>query len=229
MLRKINENTIVQIHENPYSSNTYIIVSSTHAIVIDPGISTTDEVCEVRKYLEVSGVRDVYIIHTHMHFDHVASTALLRRYLSDSGFRVLVLHHCSEAEYLERGDSYVTLAVPFFNSVLEPTQIDLAVTDSYKLSIGEYMVEVIHTPGHTIGSICLVVPKLRVVFTGDTVFSDGVPGRVDVPTSSPQDLVSSLLKLRSKLRGEYLVLPGHGRLYRGLLEELIERCLRYLT
>ena len=76
------------------------------------------------------------------------------------------------------------------------------------IRFGEIRLEVLHTPGHTEGSICLLANDQRLLFTGDTLFRGGL-GRVDLPGASPEAMVESLSRL-STLESDLRVLPGHG-------------------
>ena len=76
------------------------------------------------------------------------------------------------------------------------------------IRFGDIRLEVLHTPGHTEGSICLLANDQRLLFTGDTLFRGGL-GRVDLPGASPEAMVESLARLRH-LEPDLRVLPGHG-------------------
>jgi hydroxyacylglutathione hydrolase len=157
----------------------YIIYdeSSKKAAIVDPGFGEGQLEKEIRS-------RDLsveYIILTHHHADHTAGAVSLRNFY---GARILA--HEKDALMI-RG-------------------VDLTLFDGEIIKIGEVDVEIVHTPGHTPGGICLLVEK-KFILTGDTLFIDEC-GRCDLPGSSLSDMFHSLKKLGS-LPDELVVYPGH--------------------
>jgi len=181
-------------------SNMYLLVDKTVAL-IDAGTGRCFGA--VKQNLEDLGFKpsDVkLLINTHCHFDHIGGDYDFVK----AGCKVAI--HESEAELLEKGEQFVTMA-QFFDEKLEPIKISRKLRDGDRIELGESILEVIHTPGHTFGSICLFEPKLGALFSGDTVFCGDV-GRTDLPTSDTAALVNSIRKL-SKLKVRDLY-PGHG-------------------
>lgn len=128
----------------------------------------------------VKNYKPKYIILTHTHFDHVF-----------------------EVEKIKLVCGAKTLA-----HFLENFKVDEFVEDRYKIKLGDLKLEVLHTPGHTPGSICLYEEKTKSLFSGDTVFSSGSFGRTDLPGGSLKEIIKSLEKL-SRIDVEMLY-PGHG-------------------
>lgn len=89
-------------------------------------------------------------------------------------------------------------------------EADSRLNDEDVLHIGDIKFQVLHTPGHTQGSICLYCEEERMIFTGDTIFR-GSWGRVDLPTGSFDNLISSIENKLMPLPGETIVYPGHGK------------------
>ncbi|RLE65677.1 MAG: MBL fold metallo-hydrolase [Thermoprotei archaeon] len=214
-MQNIWKNVYVETHTSRYSSNTYIIDNEDEVIVIDPGFKDLSD--SLIKFL--ASHRKINIIHTHMHYDHIAATTVLRKMFKE---KVKVYHHILESEYLEKGDSIYTLAT-LFGDHIEPITVNEKIKEGEIVSI-KTPLRVIHTPGHTIGSICIIYEKI--VFTGDTLFSNGQVGASNLPTGNRLDLMSSLLKLE-KIEGE-IIAPGHGPVAFHPLKELVKEALLLL-
>jgi len=152
------------------------------------------------KILDAMGVTEKLekIVLTHCHYDHSGGTKRLRE-LTDS--EVLVHEHGAEA--LEKGDSSRT-ASSLFGIEIESFKPDKTLSGGDRVGT----LEVIHTPGHTRDSICLHNPDTKDLFTGDTVFPNGRPGRTDLPTGDTQKMIKSLKKIR-KIDAKQIY-TGHG-------------------
>ena len=179
---------MLNIHAMPlglYQTNTYIVSQegSRKCIVIDPGY----EADTIMGRVALLGLEIEAILLTHGHFDHVGA---VRAIAADTDCQVFV----SEKE----------LSLP-------PTMTDgpLYYTDLYPaegtLSLAGMEIKILPTPGHTPGSVCLLIADA--MFSGDTLFA-GSMGRCDFPGSSIFDMRKSLKKLYN-LAGDYRVLPGH--------------------
>ena len=169
-----------------YQTNCYIIHddTSTSCCVIDPGY--TPEV--VLDYLEAQELSVDAILLTHGHFDHVGG---VKEIAAETGCKV----------YLCEAD----LSMPPMM-----TAGKLYYTDTYQdgdtLSLSGLSIRVLHTPGHTPGSVCLVVENS--IFSGDTLFQRS-SGRTDLP-GGDWDTICASLKRLGALEGNYFVHPGHG-------------------
>ena len=171
------------------SSNIYVI-GSEEATVVDTGVG--DEMNSLKASLREMGLKpgDVsQVVLTHGHFDHVGG---LQELLSEAEPDILV----HEEELRMLGWEYSSKAKKLRDGDVVETELGRLV--------------VIHTPGHTAGSICLFDEDRLILYSGDTVFADGFFGRYDLPTGSLRMLVQSLNRL-SDLTVETL-LPGHGRI-----------------
>lgn len=152
-------------------------------LVIDPG-AESEKIIKKIKYL---GLKIEYIINTHGHSDHIGANKELRKYT-----RAKLLIHKEDLPYL----FYFSSPEP--DSYLEENQI---------FWIGSYQLKVIHTPGHTPGSVCLLGDNL--VFTGDTLFCGGI-GRTDLHGGDERGISSSLKNKLLTLPDKTAILPGHG-------------------
>ncbi|MDI6643254.1 MAG: MBL fold metallo-hydrolase [Candidatus Hodarchaeaceae archaeon] len=140
------------------------------------------------------------LINTHCHFDHTGGDWDFVA----AGCEVAI--HEFEAGLLRDGEQTITMAGSFGRR-LEPVEVARELREGDRVKLGELTLQVVHTPGHTQGSISLYEHKRGILFSGDTVFCDGV-GRTDLPTSNAKALARSLRKL-SALDVESLY-PGHG-------------------
>jgi hydroxyacylglutathione hydrolase len=167
------------------------------AAIIDAPLGTTKRIMEV---IAAAEVKVLYLITTHGHWDHIADNVALLEATGATlcahtwdATRMANPHLASEDEF--------TLPVP-------PSRPDHYVSDGEVLPLGECNLVVMHTPGHTPGSICIHDTEASVVFTGDTLYRMGV-GRTDFPGANPQHLNKSLLRLAA-LPDKTRVYPGHG-------------------
>ena len=191
------------------------IVSGVKGAVIDAG--NPESVLEKVREL---GIGINYLLTTHYHFDHVLGLAVLR---AKTGGRVVV--HEADASALESGDGGRVLS-HFFGDGFAKLPVDWKLAGGELIDLGGLVLEVVHTPGHTPGGICFYEPVSRSLFSGDTVFADGV-GRTDFPGGSFSVLKKSVEKLLElhRGRGVEIIYPGHGPLGRGEdLEGIYEEC-----
>ena len=136
------------------------------------------------------------VINTHIHFDHTLGNPAFR------GIAPVWAHR------MERRALYYA-ANMFFTTLISgkiPGRIDFRLSEGDLLMLGNERVTVLHTPGHSPGSLCLYWPGNLIA--GDTIFVAGV-GRTDLPLGSAADLKSSIKRLMDQLPGETLVWPGH--------------------
>ncbi len=192
---------IHQIGGMGFDSNIYLIIDEVIAL-IDAGTGMNFETVKrnMNKFnLKPSDVG--LIINTHCHYDHAGGD---RDFVSAFGCGVEI--HELEARLLREGDQVITLAGGFGRR-LEPIEVARELYEGDRIKLGEFTLEVLHTPGHTSGSISLYEPSHRALISGDTAFCGGV-GRTDLPTSDIEALVRSLRRL-SALDVEKLY-PGHG-------------------
>ena len=165
------------------------------AAVVDPGGDEDRILAEVEK----AGLTVEYIICTHGHPDHVCGN---RRIKEATGAAIIM--HSADAAFFGQAD-----VQNYFSMLgLEPSPpVDRLVEDGDFIEIGEEKLEVIHTPGHTPGGICLLCGSD--LLTGDTLFVGGI-GRTDFPGGSHQDLMDSIRTRLGNLPGDTVVWPGHG-------------------
>jgi len=193
------------IHEiipvGPLQCNCSIIGDETtrEAMVIDPGDDIDDVLAITRKYnLQVK-----QIVITHAHIDHVGGAMKLR---TATGAPILL--NQNDYALLKMLDVQAAwIGVPTPGKV----DIDRSITTGESVSAGSHTANVLHTPGHTEGSICLYFPAEKKLIAGDTLFAGSI-GRTDLPGGSMQKIMRSLHETVLALPDETLVVPGHGPL-----------------
>ncbi len=183
----------------PLGCNCTIVADGGDAIVIDGG----DEIDEICGRLDRLGARATYLVHTHAHFDHIGALAGLRERTGAPG----LLHPGDGPLYAMLAEQARMFGVP----VPRPVAIDADLHDGDILAAGAARVEVLHTPGHTPGSVSFAVsdggPPL--LLTGDTLFR-GAIGRWDLGGTSAADIVHSIRERLLVYADATPVVPGHG-------------------
>lgn len=168
------------------------------AVIVDPGAETSSEAQQIRQYVSQNCLKPRCIINTHGHPDHIAGNQAMKE-----AFSVPILIHKGDAHMLEEPGRRFARAYGF---TINTPPADQLLQDGDKIEFGEQALTVLHTPGHTLGSICLIGQKE--IFTGDTLFAGSI-GRVDFPESSEDEMRKSLEKI--KTLPDYLeAYPGHG-------------------
>jgi len=193
------------IHEilpvGPLQCNCSIIGDETtrDAMVIDPGDDIADVLAIIQKHK--LQVRQIFI--THAHIDHVGGAMKLRQ---ATGAPILMNQNdYALVKMLDVQAAWLGMKSP------GQVEIDRSVGDSDKVEAGPLVANVIHTPGHTEGSVCLYFSAQQKLIAGDTLFAGSI-GRTDLPGGSYDKIIGSLHEKVLALPDETLVVPGHGPL-----------------
>ncbi len=186
---------LIHICPASWGSNCYLLCSEGEAYVIDPSPSAD----AILRHAADAGVRIRAILLTHGHFDHVLSAKTLH---NKTGAPVMI-HH-ADAEMLQDGNKNAYSA--FFGQDRSFGKADSLLDDGDILPLGNEVLTVMHTPGHSPGSCCFITDGF--IITGDTIFAEGY-GRVDLYGGNMQTLISSLRTLAKLPRG-LTIYPGHG-------------------
>ncbi|MEM4473301.1 MAG: MBL fold metallo-hydrolase [Archaeoglobaceae archaeon] len=183
---------LIRIVAPPLAANCYLIIDEKKAI-IDVGGDPEFIIRAIKKYIDPKELDYVFL--THSHYDHAAAAGFFK------GIAKIAMHE--EEMKLMKMQSFASI-FGFRFKLFEP---DIILKGGEKFELGEISLEVIHTPGHSPGSICLYEPKKKWLFSGDTVFAYGNFGRYDLPGGDAMKLLKSL-EMLSRLEIENLY-PGH--------------------
>ncbi|MGD0901925.1 MAG: MBL fold metallo-hydrolase [Terracidiphilus sp.] len=167
------------------------------AIVIDPG----DEVSRIARRLNTLSLKLKQILVTHAHIDHVGGALKLKRL---TGAPILLNENdLPLLKMMAMQAGWLGLATP------ETAPPDASLDDGLRVGLERYPTQVIHTPGHTQGSVCLHFAPLKMVIAGDTLFAGSI-GRTDLPGGNSRQIIDSIETRLLALPDDTKVLPGHG-------------------
>lgn len=201
MFKQIADSIYFQV-SNSFDSNIIFIDAGENKILIDTGTGMYTDV--LNHELEKTGssldsITDIVL--THSHIDHIGGVLPI---LSRTNPKIHL--HKSEADMINSGDMRLTLS-DTFGLEFPQMKIEGILEEGKDLSLGDINFKIYSTPGHSIGSICLLIEEKGILVTGDTLFPGGSFGRVDFPTGSPQQLVASLKRITEL--DFVIALPGH--------------------
>jgi len=186
----------------PLQANCYVVWDKAggSAAIIDPGGDPEDIISVV----EDEKLKPVVLINTHGHIDHIAANRAIKE-----RYDIPLLIHSEDSASLT--DPGLNLSAMGFGRLDSPPS-DRELQDGDEILVGEIMLKVISTPGHTPGGICLLISRSDqpdVIITGDTLFAGGV-GRTDFPGGSWSLLMESIRNRLLSFPDETIILPGHG-------------------
>jgi glyoxylase-like metal-dependent hydrolase (beta-lactamase superfamily II) len=167
------------------------------AVVVDPG----DNITEILARLQKHGLTLRQIVITHAHIDHVGGAALLKKATGAPVF--LNQNDLGLLSAMEMQANWLGIPTP------EVASPDASADDGLAVGLAAFPAEVIHTPGHTPGSICLLFPQQHLLLAGDTLFAGSI-GRTDLPGGDGRQILRSLRDRLMVLPETTRVLPGHG-------------------
>ena len=168
---------IEQIQVGEMANFTYLVIDEE-----EKEIAIIDPSWDLDKIFEIikrNSYSVKFIINTHTHFDHVLGNE-----------KVLAITNCQIVQHENSMDRH-----------------DIAVKDGDRIRVGNIVIDILHTPGHSKDSICLIVDS-KIIFTGDTLFV-GNCGRIDLPGGNVNEMYDSLLRRIIKLNDELILYPGH--------------------
>jgi hydroxyacylglutathione hydrolase len=171
--------------------------TSHEAIVVDPG----DDIPRIMALLAKHGLTVKQILITHAHIDHIAGAHRLKQL---TGAPILYNQHdLPQVKMMEAQAAWLGIPTP---TVQNP---DDTLDDGKLIAVTGLTGSILHTPGHTEGSVCLYLPTHTLLLAGDTLFAGSV-GRTDLPGGDTRKLLTSIHERLLTLPDEVTVIPGHG-------------------
>jgi hydroxyacylglutathione hydrolase len=175
-----------------FQVNSYLVLNKKEAIIIDPFHS--------KEFLEeIKDYKVTHIILTHGHIDHILAVNELKEKT-----KAKIAIHKDDLELLNNENENLSKEFDFKLKNIKP---DIILEDNQLLNFEDRDIEIIHTPGHTQGSICLLIKNI--LFSGDTLFKESI-GRTDLPGGDLDQEINSIKQRLLTLPNETMVLPGHG-------------------
>ncbi len=181
----------------PIMANCYILgcEETREAVVIDPG-AEADLILTTLASLKL---KVKYLLNTHGHFDHVGANKKMK----DATQAVLMIHEADESMLADLNKAASSFGLSAENS----PKADAYLNEGDEITFGNITLKVIHTPGHSLGGICLYTKGH--VFVGDTLFAGSI-GRTDLPGGDYQQLIDNIRQKLFPLSDDTMVHPGHG-------------------
>ncbi len=190
---------MVEVHKvsgAAFDGNVYLVMDK-KPILVDAGMMAGPTLKNIMKYIDPAKIE--MIVLTHCHHDHSGAAPALKE---ATGARLLL----SEKEVGAVGDELASVSY-LFGQQAAVYEVDETLKEGMVLDIGDWKLEVLETPGHSQGSLCLYERQEKVLFSGDTVFPDGNIGRTDMYGGSTPELVESITRLTGlDVKTMY---PGH--------------------
>ena len=190
------------LYFNPLRECCHILWDETDrsCIVVDPGCSGAGEFARLQRFVQEQSLKPVRILLTHGHFDHFAGVKMAAAY-----WNIPAMMHPDDAWQLKYTGWFaeeVGMEKPANDFPWEPLQ------EGMVIPFGDAALSVLHTPGHSPGSVCFYDAGANLLLSGDTLFQGSV-GRTDLPKGNPEQMMKSIARL-AQLPPETVVLPGHG-------------------
>lgn len=178
-------------------TNCYILSKGEHALIIDPG-GDADRIIE---YIESKDLNPLAILLTHAHYDHIGALEEVRQ-----KYLVNVYLHEKEQNWLS--DPKLNGSYKLMTAGITANEAEITLEEG-DLTIGEFFLQVMYTPGHSPGSMSFIFKDTMQVFSGDVLFQQGI-GRTDLPGGDYGVLEETIRKKLYSLGDDFEVYPGHG-------------------
>ncbi len=196
---KQNKTEVFMLRFGPLETNCYVVKNSSVISVIDPSAFYEEEKLFLKEFIRSLNGSMQFIINTHGHFDHISANTFLKNNFPNAQ----ILIHFADSEKLQ--SPIKNRSAEFSLNVVSP-RADKELKDGDIIKIGEASFKVIHTPGHTKGSIMLYGEGI--LFSGDTLFA-GTVGTAKEYKGAFNEMIQSIKEKVLMLPGSTLILPGH--------------------
>lgn len=189
---------------NPIEVNSYIISDETkEAVIIDPGMFAESEWKVVKDYVDSNGLRVRHCLLTHTHFDHVMACHYVEK-----AWGLRPEGHADDVDQYKDLQHQTAMFLGFSMNIPSQPPFGKCINESDTITFGSHAIQVLHTPGHSRGSVCYYIKNEKSLFAGDTLFA-GSCGRTDLLGGNYTQMMNSLLRLTS-LPADTIVYTGHG-------------------
>jgi glyoxylase-like metal-dependent hydrolase (beta-lactamase superfamily II) len=194
--------TVTSFTFSPVQENTYVVYNETgECCIVDPGCYFGNERNELKEFIQTSGLTPKYLLNTHCHLDHVFGN----KFIHDTWGLTLHLHE-KEKPLLEHAPTFaLSWGLPFDN--YKGDLILLREGDT--IPLGNDVLQVLFTPGHSPGHICFYCQAQQLVVSGDVLFRESI-GRTDLPGGNFDTLIASIRNQLFVLPDDTVIFPGHG-------------------
>lgn len=193
--------TVQSFTFNPFMTNTYVCHHEGEAVIVDASPQAAEEVQQVLDYVADHDLEVRHLLLTHAHIDHIFGCALLSEHYG-LPWRL----HPEDRPFVQRAMEQATM---FGVQLDEPPQLGDALTEDDAITFGGRTWRVLHTPGHSPGSVSFYDADAATVLSGDVLFQGSI-GRTDLPGGSMPTLMRSIFDHLIPLGEATTVLPGHG-------------------
>ncbi|MDR2848836.1 MAG: MBL fold metallo-hydrolase [Bacteroidales bacterium] len=187
---------------NPYEVNTYLLSDKEgNCIIIDPACCSPEEQADLKRHIEQNGLKPLWLINTHGHFDHVIGNAFVHNI-----WKPTVAAHRDDLFLIQNAYRQGEI---FGFAVEPPPTPDKFFEAGDELTLNDINIKILHIPGHSPGSIVLYLPAAKKIFAGDVLFNGSI-GRSDLPGGDYDVLIDGITRQLLTLPPETIVYPGHG-------------------
>ena len=189
---------------NPVGENTYLIwdEDSREAAIIDAGMSNQRENAIISEFIANDKLKLKYALQTHMHFDHIWGLSFI-----EETYGLKPLCHAADESIYSEAPEMTTMFRLSMNWNLPA--IERYLNEGETLQLGDTVIKVLHTPGHTPGGLSFYIEAAHTLFTGDTLFKGSI-GRTDLPGGNLTDELNSIKNKIITLPPETIIYSGHG-------------------
>lgn len=187
---------------NPFSENTYVLYDETNeCVVVDPGCAFADEEAELAQFIQSKNLIVKQILLTHAHVDHIFGCDFVHK-----TYRVGITMHPDDLFMLQRGPQ---MGMMYGVPVKQAPEPEAFLQEGESFRFGNTVLEVLHTPGHSPGSITFVHNGSKSILSGDVLFQGSI-GRWDLPGGNQEILLENIRKKLFVLPDDFQVYSGHG-------------------
>jgi hydroxyacylglutathione hydrolase len=187
---------------NSFGVNTYVLTDNTgKCLIVDPACQSKQEENELASFLADNNLQPTGMVNTHFHIDHIVGNSFVC-----NTFNLRPQCHKGSKMFWETAVEFGSVFGIKVENLIIPSDF---IEDGDSIEFGSSSVQVLYTPGHADGSVCLVNHDERYVIAGDVLFRDSI-GRTDLPTGNFDVLYQSITSKLFTLPDDYVVYPGHG-------------------